>query len=391
MPDLRATVETVCSFARRGPCTDAERRAALRLHDDLRQAGHEAWVETYWVRPQWPTSLLLHSTIGVVASLLATAYPLPALLAAVVAALSYGLEVSGRGGLLRLAFFRRATQVVVVEPPDPDRIALLITARTDAPRQGLVFRDGVRRLGARLGRGAIPSAAGWVVLSLLAVAGAAAARLAGAEGPAVGAPQFLPTLVLLLAAAAALDVALSVHGPGAGDAAAVAVALAVHDALVRDPPRHLSPGLLLAGAGEAFPLGLRAHLRRERPRPAATVLVEIGPCAAGAPAYSSRAGVLFPGRLHHQLAAACEWTKAELPELRARPAPQRGPSATQAARARGLPAVGIRAVDGTGVPPRWRTPSDRAELVDRAAMAATAEFTLAMVEVLDADLGVQPD
>jgi hypothetical protein len=27
-------------------CTDAERRTANRLHDRLRAAGHEAWVET---------------------------------------------------------------------------------------------------------------------------------------------------------------------------------------------------------------------------------------------------------------------------------------------------------------------------------------------------------
>jgi len=389
---MRATVEQLAGFSNRAPCSDAERRAALWLHDDLRARGHEAWVETVWVRPQWAASLLLHSTLGVVASLLSTAAPLPALVLAALVALSYGLEATGRGGLLRLLFFRRATQVVVVEPPDPDRIALLITANTDAPRQGIAFRDGLRRMGARLGRGRLPTSLGWVVLALAGVAAAAGARAAGAEGPAVGAPQFVPTLLLLLAAAVALDAALSNQSTGAGDdASGVAVACALHEALVRTPPAHLSPGLLLAGAGEAFPLGLAALLRRERPAPAATVVLEIGPCAGGDPAYSARVGVLFPGRLHHQLAAACEWTAAELPDLGVRPAALRRPSATLAARSRRLPAVGVRAVDDAGVPSRSRTPRDTLEHVDDEALARTLQFCLAMVDVLDADLGVTAD
>jgi hypothetical protein len=86
----------------------------------------------------------------------------------------------------------------------------------------------------------------------------------------------------------------------------------------------------------------------------------------GPTAYSARAGALYVGRLHHQLAAACEWTAAELPEIGARGEALRGPSATQIARTRGLPAVAV-----------WGEQS----LV----------FAAAMAEVLDADLGVQPD
>jgi len=45
-------------------CTDAERRAANRLHDRLRAAGHEAWVETVWVRPRWAWSVALHCALA---------------------------------------------------------------------------------------------------------------------------------------------------------------------------------------------------------------------------------------------------------------------------------------------------------------------------------------
>ena len=337
----------------RRACGDAERRAALRLHDALRARGHEAWVETYWVRPQWAGSLLLHATLGIAASLAATAVPIPAAAVALVAALSYGLEVAGHGGLLKRLFFRRATQVVVVEPADPERIALLITARTDAPRGGMLFR--VRGRGPTFWLG--------VVLALLGVAIAAGARALGAEGPAVGAPQFVPTVFLLVAAAAALDAGLTTARRDPGAAAAAAVEL--HDALSRSELQRLSPGLVLAGAGHPFPLALGAHLRRDRPRAETTVVLEVGE-PGGRPRFSARAGALYPGRLHRQIAAAAEWTVAELPDLEARGEALRGPSATQLARTRGLPAVAV-----------WGD--------ERVAFAS------AMVDVLDADLGVRPD
>jgi hypothetical protein len=340
-------------FHPRAACSDAERRAALHLHDALRERGHEAWVETYWVRPQWAGSLLLHATIGIAASLAATALPIPAGAVALALAISYALELGGRGGLLKLLFFRRATQVVVVEPEEPEKIALLITARTDAPRGGLLFRL----------RGRGPTFWLLVVLALLGVAAAAAARALGAEGPGVGGPQFVPTAFLLLAAAAALDASLTTARRDPGAAAAAAIAL--HDELARRRPDHLSAALLLAGAGHPFPLGLAAHLRRERPRPAETVVLEIAE-RAGPTAWSGRAGTLYVGRLHHQIAAACEWTAAELPDLAARAESLRGPSATQLARTRGLPAVAVWGEDAVA-------------------------FASAMVDVLDADLGVQPD
>jgi hypothetical protein len=341
------------SFHPRAGCTDAERRAALRLHDALRERGHEAWVETYWVRPQWAGSLLLHATIGIIASLAATGVPIPAAGVAFLTAISYALEAGGRGGLLKRLFFRRATQVVVVEPEDPEKIALVITARTDAPRGGLLFR--VR------GRG--PTFWLLVVLSLLGVAAAGVARALGAEGPTVGAPQFVPTVFLLLAAAAAMDAGLTAARRDPGAAAADAIEL--HDRLTREVPGHFSPGLLLAGAGHPFALGLAAHLRRERPAAERTLVLEVAD-ATGATRYSARAGALYLGRLHRQIAAAAEWTAAELPDLEAGGATLRGPSATQVARMRGLPAVAV-----------WGD--------ERVAFAS------AMVDVLDADLGVQPD
>ena len=138
-------------------------------------------METHWVRPQWALSLALHATAGIVASVLALTAPLAAAIVAAVAALSLALEAGGRSGPLRWILPRRATQNVLTVPDEeaaPD-VTLLICARYDAPRGGLVTRDGPRRLAARLRRrvgGRAPGPRTWVALALLAVAVCAGLR-----------------------------------------------------------------------------------------------------------------------------------------------------------------------------------------------------------------------
>ena len=270
MTAVAPIAEGLARFEARGPCTDAERRAAAWLHDELRDAGHEAWVETHWVRPQWALSIALHATIGVVASLVAISAPLPGLIAAAVAAVSMALEALGLPGLLRLAFPRRATQNVLTEPEegaggDADgpatggAVTLLITAPYAAPKGGF----GRRILGRLPGGPQL-----WVAGALLLVALCAGLRALDLDGLWLGLVQFVPTIALLLVLAAAGDAAVA--GSVAGGGAPAAVAVALHDELRRNPPDRLSPALLLHGA-------LRAHLRREKPDRRATVLLELGP------------------------------------------------------------------------------------------------------------------
>jgi hypothetical protein len=247
--------EGLARFEARGPCTDAERRAAAWLHDELRDAGHEAWVETHWVRPQWPLSIALHATIGVVASLVAISAPLPGLIAATVAAVSMALEGLGLPGLLRLAFPRRATQNVLTVPEEEGGVTLLICAPYSAPRGGF-------------GRRLIEGRQLWVAGALVLVAVCAGLRELDLDGLWLGLLQFVPTIALLLALAAAGDAAVADYLPGGEAPPAVAVAL--HDELRRNSPERLSPALLLHGA-------LRAHLRRDKPDRRTTVLLELGP------------------------------------------------------------------------------------------------------------------
>ena len=239
----------------RGACTDAERRAALALHDELRSRGHEAWVETHWVRPQWAAALALGSLLAVAGSLLSTAAEIPGLV----------LAVLGAATMITRPFPRRATQHVLTEVPRDERraqtaapsdargaapdaaVVLAISSAYDVPRRGLVDH--------RLVRG--PAA---LICATLVVA-ATAARVADFEPGWLGAVQLVPTIVLMIVVAAATDVALSSWADSDGAAAAAAVTL--FDELTRDPPRNLRPMLLLVGAGHALPGGAARQLRRE--------------------------------------------------------------------------------------------------------------------------------
>jgi hypothetical protein len=267
-----ADVDSLAAFSPRPVCSDAERRLAVWAHDDLRARGHEAWVETHWIRPHLAAGLALGCALAATGGLIAIGAPLAGLIVAAVGALSVVIDASGRAGALRWLLPRRATQVVLVAPHEDaatsrDHIArheravveLLLVARTDVPRGGLA-----RRLAQ------LPGGLWWLAGCALAVVGAAAARVGGADGTLLGALQLAPTVVLLAAVAAALDSLASGVGDGRAEDEALTAAHAAHEALVRDPPPGIAAGLLLTP-----PDALRAHLRRERLDPGATALLHV--------------------------------------------------------------------------------------------------------------------
>jgi hypothetical protein len=253
-------VDALTAFAPRPACSDAERRAAVWAHDELRARGHEAWVETHWVRPHLALALALGCALAAAGGLVAIGAPVVGLAVATLGALSVLVDVAGRAGPLRLLLQKRATQVVLVAPDEgAAAVDLLVVARTDVPRGGVARR---------LAR--VPGGLWWLAACAVAVVAAAGARVAGADGVVLGVAQLIPTVVLLVAVAAALDAVAAQVGDGRDEDAALAAALELHDDLVRDPPPDVAPGLLLAG-----PDALRAHLRRERLDARRTALLHV--------------------------------------------------------------------------------------------------------------------
>jgi hypothetical protein len=349
---MRSVVDGLCSFAGRGACTDAERRAALWLHGELRSRGRQAFVETRWVRPQRWTVLALGCLLCVAGSLAAVISPLAGVVVAALGALSLCVEAVGFVGPLRALFPRRATQHVLTTGHERG-VPLVIAAAYDAPRRGLVLNERGRAWLRRVPR-ATPAACG------VAVAWAAGARLAGVEAGWLGAAQLVPTIVLLTAMVAAVDIALSDWAPGANDnASGVAVALALFDELAREPPHTLVPALLLAGAGRTVPRVVRAHLRAER---MSGVLLELGPCGLGRPAVQAR---------HPQARAAAARAAEALGALTGGDPPA---------------AAGVRiaCLDERGIVPRAHQEDDT--VVDSASLEAALDVALGVVDALDASL-----
>src|SRR5829696_1877272 len=359
------TIERLAAIPGRGAGTDAERRTAVWLERELAGRGHAASTETFWLRPGWAWAVALAAAIGAGGSLAAVAWPLAGVIAAVLAAVSLALEGAGRTSPLRLVTRRRATQNVVTLPEPHDVVTLLVCAPYDAPRRGLVLNDRWRAAAARLG-----DVRPWLSGCALVIAGCAGAREAGVDAIWLGALQLVPTIVLIAALAAAVDIALSGFSPGAGPASAAAVALAVHEELAADPDA-LPAGLILYGAGASGPHALRAQLRRERVDRRLTVVLELGPCSGGEPAWRTR---------HPQLRRAAELAAGalELAPPRRRPRPARG--------GRGLPAVRVACLAARGIATRSHQPDDTAAAADLMAAERAIDFALGIADALAAEL-----
>ena len=388
------TVRALVGFAGRGPCTDAERRAALWLAQILRDRGRDAELETLWVRPQWAWTYALHALLAVAGSVLVVASPIAGLVVLGPTLVSLWLDLAGRGPGLRLLMRRRATQNVRAPAPARARatspVRLVVTAHYDAGRSGLIYRDGVQRAAGRAFRGHAPSPVTILLGAVATLTLVAALQVAvGAHTP-LRVVQFAASVVILFALALLLDIALSGTVPGANaDATAVAVALALTEALDRDPPAHLEVDLVLAGAGEGPALGMRAEVRRmrRRVRREDAVVLELRPCGRGRPRYWTRDGLGLPLRLHpRMIELAGEVADAER-HLGAEPHRGAACSGAYVARAARYPAMAIGCLDSDGLAPGSHQHTDVPESLDPGAMTAALELCLGLVDRLDADVG----
>ena len=179
----------LAGLAPRRVCSDVERRAAVWAHDDLRARGHEAWMETHWVRPQlelaagarvrrWRRS----------AGWSRSARRCAGLALAAAGALSLLVDVAGRTGPLRLLLPRRATQVVLVAPG-----AARGGGRRRRPARRRPHRRPRRGVARRLAH--VPGGLSWLAACALPVAAARrrARRRRGGDAARRGAARARPS------------------------------------------------------------------------------------------------------------------------------------------------------------------------------------------------------
>ncbi len=395
------TAAGLAGFSGRGAGTDAERRGALWLADQVRSARREVRLETFWCRPNWALAHVWHCLLAVAGSLVAVSHAVVGgaiVLAALLSVLTDGLIGVSLGRRLTP---ERASQNVVSPAPGrlPERptagpapVRLIVTANYDAGRTGIAYRDGLRRPVAALkrlaGRGALtPGWLGWLIIGLIWLLAVAGLRAGGASGTPVGALQLVPTAALVVGLALLLDVAVSPFGPAAGDnAAGAAVAVALVRALDAAPPRRVAVELVLQGSGDGSMTGLGRYLRRRRRevRRRDAVVLGIGPSGGGVPGWWISDGPLLPLRYGARLRALA--TRAGTGGLTATPVRGRGTTPAFPARARGLAALTVGAVDPRGLAPRSHQRGDVATAIDSATLDGVLQFALLLVDELDAEL-----
>ena len=389
-------IRELCSFEGRGPGTDAERRAAGMLAGRLRGMGRRAEVEPFFAHPQYAVVHLIHATMGVAGSLIATVEPAVGFALVLLAAVSTYLDLNTRLYLVRSLLFRRVSQNVVSPGNRPDAPArLILTAHYDAARTGYIFSKAsnrIRRLPERVRLGLGPFRLFfWVGLApLLPIIGA---RMAGLDATWLSALQAIPTIVLIVAAFLLVDIALSEIVPGAYDnASGVAAVFSAADELTANPPEHLDVWVVLTGSEESLCEGSRAFVRargRQLDRDT-TYFVNVDSASFGQVAYEISQGAVISLPHDRQLIELCEALAAAGVADGGGAMPIRHPLLDDALppRVRRMRSITLRTTDPDGnLAPWYHTHDDVPERVDPAALTRATDFVVALARLIDRDAG----
>jgi Peptidase family M28 len=388
------TAAGLAEFARRGAGTDAERRAARWLADELATGGREVVVEPFWCRPEWPLAHLWHVGLALAGSLVSVASARAGAAMLLVALLSIVADgLTGISPGRRLTPERASQNVVAIRPAAPRRgaapVRLIVTANYDAGRAGFAYRPVLRRAASAVRRalfGFTVGWLGWLSLTIVALLALAIVRIGGHKSETIGAIQLLPTIVLVLSVALLLELATAEPGPAAGDnGSGVGVAIELVRALDAAPPRHVAVELVLQGAGDAEGLGLRRYLRSHRAEltPGNTVVIGVAACGSGSPRWWTSDGPLIPLRYNRQLRALCAELQDAEPTLDAASHRGRGAAPAFTAMLFRRPAVSVGCLDPEGLAPRSHRRDDTAATIDPEALDSAVQFGLLLVDEID--------
>ena len=387
------TIRGLAAFERRGPGTDAERRAARWLAGELTAQRLRVRIETFWCRPNWAMAQAWHVALALVGSLVSPSNPtIGAILLAIALGSIVSDEITGFSLGRRLTPEHASQNVVAAaalarSDATGAETPLIITGNYDAGRTALVYRDTMRRTAARLRNLAGPAALGWLAWLAIATAWLLAIAIvrssAHGSSTALGLIQLPPTVALVLGLALLLEAAGAPYGPAANDnASGIAVATALMNALAQNPPDNLALELVLSGAGNGGEIGIRRYLRSRRRelRRANAIVIGIAPSGSGHVHYWQSDGRLVPLGYARPLRALA----SELPD--ATPHRDRGATPAQPARARGLAAIAIGCQNNQGLAPRSHQSKDTETTIDEATLDRTVNVTLKLIDEINASL-----
>jgi hypothetical protein len=392
--DPQLEIEDLVAFEGRWPGTDAERRASGHLARTLESLGREADVEPTRVSPNYALTHFIHALLAVMGSVVSVSAPVVGLALIGLAVVSTLGDLTGTLYLARRLTGRRASQNVVSREQTGKPGTLIFVAHYDAARTGLVFSPSLLRRSAALGRRLHRSFGVFELMfwPMIVLLGCAIARVADVESVALSAVQFVPTVMLILAAPLLANIVFSPIVPGASDnASGVATVLRLAERFEADPLEHYDVWVLLPGAEEGLLLGMRAWMRRHRREldKRSTVFVNIDTVGHGTVRFFTKEGLVIARRYHPSLVKLCREIAAEDHENRfgARGYASRFATDALVPRAKGFPAINISCTDESDYPPHFHQLTDTADRIEPAALDRVYEFCAELAERLDETVG----
>ena len=232
----------------------------------------------------------------------------------------------------------------------------------------------------------------WSLALLLPVLGA---RMAGVEADWLSLVQLAPTLVLVVAVFALVDIELSEVVPGANDnASGVATAVSLAGELEAEPPENLDLWILLTGAEECLMQGMRAFVRSpdDELDPERTWFINIDSVGSGDVRFEVAEGPIVRYDLDPRLAelgaAIAEADRDGDDRYHAEPLAEDFATDALPVRLAGHRVTTITCLEpGQLFPANFHLPSDIPDNLDPEALERAHAFALELIRQLDADVG----
>ena len=392
--DAQRTIEDLTAIEGRWGGSDAERRAARYLEQQLGELGREARSEPTRVRPNFPVTHVIHALLAIAGSVVSVEVPLVGAALVLLAAVSTFGDLTGTFQLVRRLTAGRASQNVVSEESSDRPGTLVLVAHYDAGRTGAVHGPRVTERRAVLGKLIRRPIGGWSIFfwSLIGVMVCCLLRVIGLEPMLLTVIQFLFTVVLISSVPLLADIALSGAVPGANDnASGVATVLRLAERYGGDLD-HFDVWVVFTGAQESFMLGMKAFLkahRHELPRER-TIFLNVDQVGHGTVRWAAKDGLIFGQRFHPTLLRLCEQIAEEDEEedrYGARSFVSRSASDAHAARSAGYPSISISTLNALDYAPHHHLPGDVPERIDEEALERAFRFCSELIELLDEEVG----
>jgi len=361
------------------PGSPGDRRAVEMVGAELESMGRRAEAEEIRVRPAWFLTFGFLAVLAAAGTVLSTvSAPAGAVVLLIAAAALYGDLAAGFYSF-RLCTPRRTTaNVTSRERRESPAARVILTAHHDSGRTGLLYALPRLRGPVRRRRATLTSAPHFLFWSTMVALVTAIVRL-GVDNGALTALQFALVVVFLTYVVLLLDVAAASPSAGASDnAAGVAAVLEAGRRLTGSPVQLVETWIVLTGAGDGGPLGMRAWLQEHAGslRGVPTYFVNVKGPGNGRVCHVVGEGQATLVRNDERLARLCEQAGSERHVWRL------GTDAT-AASSFGFAAITLTCLDEKGRIPHSHRPTDTPENVDPAAVEAATDTVERLVRLID--------